>query len=151
MRARRHVANAQVRDSDYLRWRFRQSPFAFDLLEFRSAGRLVGYVATVAVDHSGGDGLRHTVIVDWLFDPEVSTNISAALLCGVLARARAAGADLVSAVVHQRSPFMLPFKRYGFFRRSRYMPVMFHANDIGREVLADQSAWHFTLADTDAF
>jgi hypothetical protein len=149
-RIRAKLPNAQVRDSRYLTWRYNKSPFSFDVLAARMGGQLLGYVATLTLHHEGENAFIHTILVDWLFDPD-SRATREALLSGVVDYAFTKKADVVSAVVCRTSQLKLPFGRLGFVHRSVEMPVIVHSNEEGRELLADPSPWHFTLSDTDAF
>lgn len=147
---RGHLPNAQVRDARYLRWRFEQNPFPFVVLGARAAGRLVGYAATLTLNRDVHGGFAHTILSDWIYDPEVD-GVTEALLGGTMRYAIDQKADVLSAMVSRSSPLRLPFNRLGFLHRPRQAPVIVHQNEEGLALLDDPSPWHFTWSDTDGF
>lgn len=147
---RDRLAIAQIRDSKYLRWRYGCSPFDFDFLVARKNGRLHGYIVTLTLKNDSYGGLAHTIIVDWLFDPEAKGTASM-LLYAAIDIAYSKQADVISAMTSDSSPLTLPFSRCGFIRQFNPHPVIFFANQKGRELCGEASPWHFTTSDTDSF
>jgi hypothetical protein len=147
---RSKLSNAQIRDSKYLRWRYGCSPFGFEVIAARRSGRLCGYIVTLTLKEDQKQGLVHTVIVDWLFDP-AELGVSKLLLSSVVDIAYSKGADLISARISDSTPIDLPFSRLGFIRRFSPHPLIVFANQEGREFCEEASPWHFTMSDTDAF
>lgn len=145
------LANAQVRDSRYLNWRYCMNPFPFVIFAAKNGGELVGYVVTLTIHHDGEKGLSHTILIDWLYDLKMGNNIQKSLLFAAVNHATQEGVDVISALQCEDSPLPLPFNTYGFVSKMHDAPVIFHNNKIGRDVLADRTPWHFTLSDTDSF
>ena len=150
-RVRARLPNAQVRDARYLAWRYSKNPFPFVVFAARKGGELLGYVATLILRHKGENGFSHAILLDWIYDSVPGSSTPRALLFAAIRHAFEQEADVISAVISRASPLPLPFSSAAFIRRTTEMPVIFHGNDEGREILADPSPWHFTLSDTDSF
>jgi hypothetical protein len=151
MKVRMVIPNAQVRDARYLNWRFSKSPFKFVVFKAKRDGKLLGYIATLTLQSKDNNGLIHTMLLDWLYDPVSESSTSKKLLFAAMHHAFEQDADIISSVSSRVSPMPLPFSLGKFIRRKREMPVIIYGNDEGRKLIDDLSAWHFTLSDTDSF
>lgn len=149
--ARNGIPLGQVRDQRYLEWRYVRHPLPFRIYAARDRGALRGYLVTLVVDEAAPARLRRLWFVDWLFAPRDARTIGEALLRAGLREAFSVRADLVGAQTSAGTPLPLPWKRFGFVRRSLYKPVIVHKSAAGTGFIERNDPWHYTVGDTDAF
>ena len=142
---------AHVRDSSYLNWRFCDSPFDFKILSVRKKGILKGYLIFLIDPNQNKNKIRRLQIIDWIFNPVDFKSVGVSLLKTVVKFSLANNIDVISSYRSENSPIQLPWNRFGFIHSSRSKPMIIHNNKIGSKIIDNQIAWHFTLADTDAF
>jgi hypothetical protein len=152
-RCRSALENSQVRDSRYLAWRYEKNPFPVRIFAARHQNELVGYVAllTLGKDDKSRDEFRHTILLDWLYEPKAKVEAKTALLYMAIRFSYEDGADVLSVISSRITSLPLPFKRGGFFKRNIEMPVIFYSDEEGSNILEDPAGWHFTWSDTDSF
>ena len=141
---------SQVRDANYLIWRYEKNPFPFRILAAKKNNALVGYLITLIQDEADGK-IRRLYLVDWLFHPSEKDSVGFALLRAALEPTYLQGAHLVTALSPHQSSVALPWKDFRFLRRPPYRPLMFHCNEDGLKLIHSTTPWHFTIGDTDEF
>jgi hypothetical protein len=148
-RARRHLCFAQVRDAGYLRWRYQQNPFSFDLWAIREHGVLVGFAVTLTIRLGDGGELDHTLLLDWLYE-QPRRDVARVLLHSVVREASRRGAALFSAMMPDREALPLPFAPLAL-KVKHSLPIIIHKNEDGLRWLESRLPLHFTMSDTDSF
>lgn len=126
-----------VRDADYLRWRYLESPRGYRLLAERRGGRLAALVVLGATERRG---LRLAVLAELIALPDAKAEARALLRrCAAAAR----GAHLLVAAAE-------PALAGGGF-----LPTPYRIRLLGKELAesvslpAAPAAWHLTLGDVD--
>lgn len=141
---------AQVRDADYLTWRYIDNPFPFTILAALHNDRLEGYLITL-VQWEDKQKISRLYLMDWLFSPRDTFTIGMALMKAALDQAYQNNVSLVTALAPRRSSIPLPLKRFVFFKRPWGAPCILHLNEDGCKLINGSAPWHFTLGDTDGF
>jgi len=135
-----------VRDAPHLDWRFAQHPdhrYAIGIA--RRAGKLVGYaVYRPGVFDDSPDGL----VCDWLTLPAERT-AGAALRHWLVERARADGAERLTAVFPDTSTEWSAFQRAGFEARPTRYSLAAHSYVRRRSLRWFHDHWFYTLGETD--
>ncbi len=136
-----------VRDTAHLNWRFADHPerdYAIALA--RKNGRLVGFSVYRHGDFDGREGAA--LVCDWIVPP-VETRAGHALRAWLVERARADGAEHLSAVFPESCADWLAFQMAGF----RAAPTRYFL--VGRNYVKKYDMrwlyrhWYYTLGDTD--
>jgi hypothetical protein len=141
---------SQIRDANYLTWRYIENPFPFKILAAKKNNVLAGYLITLTQDEADGK-IRRLYLVDWLFHPSEKHSIGFALLRAALEPTYNQYAHLVTALSPRQSAVSLPWKEFKFLRRPPYRPLIFHRNEDGLKLIRNTAHWHFTIGDTDVF
>jgi GNAT superfamily N-acetyltransferase len=148
-RARRHLCYAQVRDVGYLRWRYQQNPFPFEIWALREHGALVGFAVMLTIRLGDGGSLDHTLLLDWLYE-QPRQDVARVLLHSAVREASRRGAALFSAMMPDHNALPLPFAPLAL-KVKHSLPIIIHQNDDGRRWLESRLPLHFTMSDTDSF
>ena len=145
------ICFANARNSSYLNWRYCDSPFDFKILSVRKKGDLKGYIIFLVDPNYKNDKVSYLQIVDWMFNPKEYNSVGIALMKEVVNFSMKNSIDIISSHSSKNSPVQLPWNRFGFISRSGSKPLIIHNNINGSRIIDNHMAWHFTLADTDAF
>ena len=134
-----------VRDFEHLHYRFFQHPLAkYQFYEARQNGRLCGYLVT---RKRKAGGKFHCIIADWFYNFK-NPLIFLSLLNKALEKNLSRDNEGCYAWVTQSHPDKWLFAMSGF-RLSGWVPIIFHKNFIGTQILSRKDKWHFTMADSD--
>jgi len=138
---------AVIRDRAYLDWRFVANPrHEYDLLVTRGAG---GATSGFGAYRTGewpipGAGL----VCDWLV-PHDEPAAGEALCDGLVARARAAGAPVLLAILPPWDPWFARFQSWGFRVRSLHYLMSGRDNDPRHHMAWLRDRWWYTFAEVD--
>ena len=139
----------QVRDSQYLNWRFAHYPFpGIESFALVRGNQIAGLgVLQQCVDE---DGIHTANILDLLV-PIGETKIFAALLDECTRRAIRAGALIMTSQI-PTPDWEAHYRKHGFWLRSRkFSPVTYKNNSaIQEEVFAKNQNWYLAMGDGDA-
>jgi N-acetylglutamate synthase-like GNAT family acetyltransferase len=139
----------QVRDSQYLNWRFAHYPFpGIESFALVREGQVRGLgVLQQCIDE---DGIHTANILDLLV-PIGESEIFSALLSECTRRAIKAGAVIMTSQIPTPAWEKL-YRKQGFWLRDRkFSPVTYKNNsDIKDEVFADNRNWYLAMGDGDA-
>ncbi|MCP4613869.1 MAG: GNAT family N-acetyltransferase [Planctomycetes bacterium] len=134
-----------VRDYDYLHHRFSLHPFAeYQFFEARRKGELCGYLVTrrrKTVDQ------HYCIVADWFYDSKHPL-IFLSLLNTALQHSIKCDIERCSAWVIKSRRDKWLFALSGFILRGK-VPIIFHTNDIGKQILGKRQKCHFVIADSD--
>ena len=134
-----------VRDFEHLHYRFFKHPLAkYQFYEARRKGQLCGYLVT---RRQKVNGKFYCIIADWFYnfkDPLILLS----LLNMALEKNLSHDIDGCHAWVTQSHPDKWLFAMSGFALRG-WVPIIFHKNSIGKQILNRRDKWHFTMADSD--
>ena len=142
---REHNDFLLVRDGEHINYRFFKHPLAkYQFYEARRNGELCGYLVTRRQEIRGK---YHCMIADWFYNFR-SPLILLSLLNTGLEKSLSCGIRECCAWVTQSHPDKWLFVLSGFVLLGQ-APIIFHKNEIGRQILSRKDKWHFTIADSD--
>lgn len=134
-----------VRDFEHLHYRFFQHPLAkYQFYEARQNGELCGYLVT---RKQKAVGKFHCIIADWFYNFK-NPLIFLSLLNTALEKNLSRDIEGCYAWVTQSQPDKWLFATSGFLLRG-WVPIIFHKNFVGKQILSRKDKWHFTIADSD--
>jgi hypothetical protein len=143
-----------VRDSDFLKWRFLQSPlWQAKILYFYKDSKLCGYMVLRTVEI---EGMKFTVVMDFSLNETVNTTQLFCLRCAIIRMALTHGDDMVFTLLNPLSRASKSFIGFPWIKIPEgYMPqrtpMFVHVNDPAMVNLENQSSIHVTLGDLDYF
>jgi hypothetical protein len=143
-----------VRDTQFLRWRYLQSPlWQAKILYLYKDSLLYGYVVLRNVEL---EGMKYTVVMDFALNETVSTLQRFYLRCSIIHMALSHGDDMVFTLLNPLSRASKKFIGFPWIKiPERFMPqrtpIFLHINDPSRVTLENLSNIHITLGDLDYF
>ena len=132
------------RTSEFVQWRFSNSPQAFRVLAALDHGSCVGYAAFRIDDGHGGASL-----VDIVAEGD-EREILNRLVAAVEDELRETGTGLIRVLCPSASPYYRLLREAGFARRRKEVVVITSAStNLAPRLLAAREPWHFMYSDTD--
>ena len=142
------------RDSQFLKWRFLQSPlWKAKILYLYKDSKLCGYVVLRNVEL---EGIKFTVVMDFTLNETFNALQLFCLRCSLICMALNYGDDMVFTLLNPLSRASKKFIGFPWIKiPERYMPhrtpIFLHINDPSRVNLENPSNIHVTLGDLDYF
>jgi len=142
---------AQVRDANYVRLRFIESPYSFKIFTVRRDQEMVAYLVTLDVLQDNSNFVQKTVIVDWLINPLFGRKLGFSILKAIIDGATQRGSSIISSLHSDLDKQSLPFTRALFVKTKPKLPIILHTKDSFEINSCHLAGWHFTMGDTDEF
>jgi hypothetical protein len=142
---------AQVRDANYIRLRFIESPYSFKIFTVSKDQEMVAYFVTLDVLQDNSNFMQKTVIVDWLINPLFGRKLGLSILKAIIDGAKQRGSSIISSLHSDFDEQSLPFMRALFVKTKPKLPIILHTKDLFEIDYSHLAGWHFTMGDTDEF
>ena len=142
---------AQVRDANYIRLRFIESPYSFKIFTVSKDQEMVAYFVTLDVLQDNSNFMQKTVIVDWLINPLFGRKLGFSILKAIIDGATQRGSSIISSLHSDFDKQSLPFMRALFVKTKPKLPIILHTKDLFEIDYSHLAGWHFTMGDTDEF
>jgi hypothetical protein len=143
-----------VRDSQFLEWRYLQSPlWQGKILYLYKDSQLCGYVVLRNVEL---ENMKFSVVMDFALNETVNTFQLFCLRCSIIRMALSHSDDMVFTLLNPLSRASKKFIGFPWVKiPERFMPhrtpIFLHINDPSRVTLENLSNIHISLGDLDYF